>query len=297
MVVSHSDQHTLAPAEQYLRTLWDARWLYISIVATFIIAAVVANALLPKIYSSQALVSVRPAPQLDSAGLLYDSVISSRGQTQPDLGEQSVRRYLKRLHANRTVTLAARDAGVIDEKTGIDDRDINTWIEVELIEKTDLVAITVNQGTPEIARKFAQTLLDRTFQVNREENAAADTRKLLVDGAARTQAEVAAAEARFLEASRSTGPGAAKVALDRATMELDQARKAYAGLKKRLDAIDLILAEQQLQLYVVDPPTLPARPSFPRPLLNISLGLILGILTATVIVVLRGIFRGPTTTR
>ena len=195
--------HTLAPAEQYLRALWDARWLYLLVVAAFVGGALVINALLPKAYSSGTLVSVRPGPALESVGLLYDSVMTSgRAPSYSDSGETLARRFLKRFHANRMVTLAAQDAGVIPPHEGVDDRDINKWIDLELIEKTDLISITVNQPTAEGARLFAQKLLDRAFQVNREENAAAETRELLRTEIARADADVKAAEQRSLEANR-----------------------------------------------------------------------------------------------
>jgi uncharacterized protein involved in exopolysaccharide biosynthesis len=295
MPAAQPDQHSLAPAEQYLRALWDARLLYILVIAAFVGGALVINTVLPKAYSSGTLVSVRQGPRLESAGLLYDTVISGRTQSENEpQGELPTRRFLKRFHANRTVTLAAQDAGVIPPNAGLEERDINRWIDLELIEKTDLIMITVNQPTPDGARLFAQKLLDRALQINREENAAADTRTLLRTEVDRAEADVKAAEQRLIEASRAAGSGVPqKVAQDRAVRELDFAHRAHAALKKRFDAINIILAEQQIQLYVVDPPTTPLRPSFPRPLLNVSVGLILGILAATVIVVLRGVFSRP----
>ncbi len=295
MPAAQSDQHSLAPAEQYLRALWDARLLYILVIAAFVGGALVINAVLPKAYSSGTLVSVRPGPALESVGLLYDNIMTSgRPPSYSDSGETLARRFLKRFHANRMVALAAQDAGVITPNAGVDDRDINKWIDLELIEKTDLINITVNQPTAEGARLFAQKLLERAMQVNREENAAAETRELLRSELVRADADVKAAEQRSLETNRAGLQGAAqKIAQDRAALDLDLSHRVYGAIKKRLDAINLILAEQQIQLYVVDPPILPLRPSFPRPLLNVSVGLILGLLSATVIVVLRGIFSGP----
>ena len=83
---------------------------------------------------------------------------------------------------------------------------------------------------------------------------------------------------------------ALKARRERTALDLDLARKAYVPLRRRLNVLDLLLAEQQLQLYVVDPPTLALRPSFPRPVLNVSIGLILGVLAATLIVIVRSIF-------
>ena len=105
--------HTLAPAEQYLRALWDAKWLYLVIVAAFVLGAVVITALLPKTYSSQAILSVRQSPTIGALGLLYDSV-TAPGDGTPIGGRQELvpSRFAKRLLVNRTVTLAAQDAGI-----------------------------------------------------------------------------------------------------------------------------------------------------------------------------------------
>ena len=55
--------------------------------------------------------------------------------------------------------------------------------------------------------------------------------------------------------------------------------------------LDLIVANAQFHLVVIDPPTLPLRQSFPRPLLNLSIGLILGILAATTFISLRSVLK------
>src|SRR5947209_3191478 len=86
MPVPQPDQHSLAPAEQYLRALWDARWLYLLIVAAFAGGSLTVTTLLPKTYSSQAIISVRQAPSLASIGLLYDSVTATSRPTEEDRG-------------------------------------------------------------------------------------------------------------------------------------------------------------------------------------------------------------------
>lgn len=293
MPASSSPQHTLAPAEQYLRALWDARWLYLVIAATFVLGSVVVTALLPKTYSSQAILSVRQAPSIASTGLLYDSVTASARATEEDRGDRQElvpRRFLKRLQANRVVTLAAQDAGIIDANTRLDERDIAKWVDADQLEKTDLLALTVNQPTAEAAQKFAQRILARTIESSRQENNSAETRQMLAAEVARAEAALTTAETRAAELDAAGSGPTLKARRDRTAFDLDLARKAYVPLRRRLDVIDLLLAEQQLQLYIVDPPTLPLRPSFPRPVLNVSIGLILGILAATLIVIVRSIF-------
>lgn len=292
-VIQSEPTHGLAPAERYLRALWDARWLYLLIVAAFVVGSVIVTALLPRTYSSQAILSARQAPSLASTGVLYDSVMATALPTNEDRGnrlELVPGRFVKILEANRTVTLAAQDAGVLDASTGVDERQISGWVEVEQVEGTDLIALAVNQPTAEAAKRFTERLVARTIEFSRQENNSADTRQLLEAQVEHAEKALTAAEKRFAEIEAAGAGAATKVRRDRAAMDLDLARKTYVPLRRRLDAVDLLLAEQQLQLYIVDPPTLPIRPSFPRPVLNVSIGLILGILTATLVVIVRSIF-------
>ena len=293
MPVLQSDQ-TLAPAEQYLRALWNARWLYLLIVGIFVLGSVVVTALLPKTYTSMAIFSVQQPPTLGASGLLFDTVIAN-----PRLGDggggPSPRRFLKRLLANRTVTLAARDAGILAPGTSLDDQELAGWVDADHLEGTDLITLKVNRPTAEGARLFAQKLLERMLRLRREENEALTTRRLIRDQAAAAEEALTAAEARLVEIETAGGAQAPvqRIRRERAAMDLDMARKVYVPLKQRLEVIELLLAEQDNQIFVVDPPTLPNRPTFPRPLLNVSIGLILGLLIATLAVIVRSLLSGP----
>ena len=141
MPTTPTDQHSLAPAEQYLRALWDARLLYLAIVALFVAGAMAVTALTPKTYSSQATLSVRQAPNLTANGLLYDSVTQIPPRDQ--LLAVTPVLFSRRLSANKTVTLAAQDVGIIDTNTHLDDTDVTKWVATELIEKTDMLSLTV----------------------------------------------------------------------------------------------------------------------------------------------------------
>ena len=286
--------HTLAPAEQYLRALWNARWLYLLIVGIFVLGSVVVTALLPKTYTSMAIFSVQQPPTLGASGLLFDTVIAN-----PRLGDggggPSPRRFLKRLLANRTVTLAARDAGILAPGTSLDDQELAGWVDADHLEGTDLITLKVNRPTAEGARLFAQKLLERMLRLKREENEALTTRRLISDQVAAAEHTLTAAEARLVEIETAGGAQAPvqRIHRERAAMDLDMARKVYVPLKQRLQVIELLLAEQDNQVFMVDPPTLPNRPTFPRPLLNVSIGLILGLLIATLAVVVRSLLSGP----
>lgn len=283
--------HTLAPAEQYVRAIWRGRWLFLAIVGASVALALVITALLPKAYQSHMIVSVRPAPRLEPGAALYGSAMVNQGGTQ-DPEAQGPRRFTRRLAATGMVTAAARDVGVIGPNDTLDARDVNRWVDIVEVEKSDLLEVFVSQPTPEAAGRFADALIKRAIEANRKE-AAADpwTRQFLEQQLQSATGQVDHAEAAVLQASTSRGADR-EIALDRAKVELTIAREQYAAIRKRLGLLDLIIADQQFQLTVVDPPNIPIRPSFPRPLLNVSIGLILGILAATAVIVLRSVFQG-----
>jgi len=284
--------HTLAPAEQYLRALWRGRWLFLAMVGASIAIALIVTALLPTSYQSEVIVSVRPAPQLQPNATLYGSAMVGLPSLKPtDPEDQGPRRLKRRLQANGVVTAAARDAGVIGPADTVEMRDISKWIDVQEVEKTDLLDVFVSQPTADAARRFATALVSRASEVNRLE-AAADptTRQFLESQLQHASKAVEQSETAVLQAP--TGSGLDRdVSLDRAKLDLTLARDQYAAIRKRLGLLDLIIADQQFQMTVVDAATIPLRPSFPRPLLNVSIGLILGILAATTIIVLRSVFQ------
>jgi uncharacterized protein involved in exopolysaccharide biosynthesis len=285
--------HTLAPAEQYLRAIWRGRWLFLGMVGASVGLALIVTALLPRTYSSEVMVSVRPAPQLEPAATLYGSaMVGLPSLKTQDPEDQGPRRLKRRLQANGVVTAAARDAGVIGPTDTVDMRDISKWIDVQEVEKTDLLDVFVSQPTADAARRLATALVSRAAEANRlEAGADPTTRQFLESQLQHASKAVEGAEAAVIQASGGRGVDR-DVSLDRAKLDLSLAREQYTAIRKRLGLLDLIIANQQFQMTVIDPPTIPLRPSFPRPLLNVSIGLILGILAATTVIVLRSVFQG-----
>jgi uncharacterized protein involved in exopolysaccharide biosynthesis len=291
MQVIHAE-HTLAPAEQYLRALWRGKWLFLLIVAASVGIALVITALLPKSYSSEVMLSVHPAPPLEPAATLYGSAMVGlpRLKTEDPEGQGPLRTK-RQLQGSGLVTRAARDAGIIGPAETVETRQISKWIEAQEVLKTDLLTVNVWQPTAELAHRFATSLVARLLETYRPE-AAADPglREFLEKELHRASAAVREAEAGVIKASATRGPDR-EIAVDASKLELSLARDQYALVRKRLGILDLILANQQYQMTVIDPPTVPLRPAFPRPLLNVSIGLIIGILAATTFIVLRSIFR------
>lgn len=287
-----------SPGEQYVKALWQGRWLFLLIVGLFVGGALVVTLLLTKSYSSEALLSVRVTPRLDpsvtpysSPDPLYPSAITSSGNPAMQLDEQGAARLVRRFQTNSLVTAAAREAGAIGPTERLDDRQVRLWVVVEALERTDLVTMTVKQPTAEKAQRFATALVARAIAANRAE-ATADptTRGLLKQELHRATSAMTQAEAAVTQWAGAAS-GAREIALDRAKLELSLAREQYSAVRRRLGMLDLTVANQQFLVTVVDPPTLPLRPTFPRPLLNISIGLILGVVAATTFVTLRSVLR------
>ena len=284
---------TASPGEQYLRALWGGRWLFLGIVAAFIVGAAGVTVLLPKTYASDVILSIRPAVPLEPTATLFGSAImgSLQGPSET-LVEQGPRRFVRRFQAISTVTRAARDAGIIGPDEVVDERTTRRWVAIENVEKTDLMTMTISQPTAEAARRLATALVSRAIEASRADATPdATTREFLDKEIARAATAMTEAEHGVAHAGSTAGAGR-EMAVDRAKLELSLARDQYAAVRKRLGLLDLIVANQQFQVTIVDPPTLPLVPAFPRPLLNVSIGLILGVLAATTFIVLRSVLQG-----
>lgn len=282
----------MTPGEQYLHALWRGRWLFLLIVGVFVGGALVITALLPKTFSSNAILSVRMAPQLEPSAALFTSAIANTQGFNEGLIESGPRRFVRRFQANSVLTAAARDVGLIGANETLEERRIRRWVAVEAVERTDLLTMTVSLPTADAARRFALALLKRATEASKlEAMPDPSTRQFLEVELARASSAMTGAEAAVVHAS-SGAAVTRELATERARLELSLAREQYAAIRKRLGLLDLIVANQQFQLSIVDPPTLPLNPSFPRPVLNVGIGLILGVLAATTFIVLRNVLRG-----
>jgi uncharacterized protein involved in exopolysaccharide biosynthesis len=282
---------TLAPAELYLRALWRGKWLFVVIVAACIGIALLVTAMLPKSYASEIILSVHPAAQIEPTATLYGSAIIGLPRLK-EVEDHAPLRMKRLLQASGLVTQAARDAGVVGPMETVESRQIGKWIEAQEVLQTDLLTVNVWQPTAEGAHRFATALVMHAVAAA-EPDATADPsmRQFLEREMHRATTEVDQAEATVMKASAGRTPDQT-IALERAKLDLSLARDHYAAVRKRLDLLSLILANQQVQMTVLDQPTLPSRPSYPRPVLNVSIGLIIGVLAATTFIVLRSIFHG-----
>ena len=214
-----------SPAARCVRAIWINRFPFAAIVAIGGAAAAAITATQPALYRSQALVSVKPPPDvvaqairtkrpyLGPDGHIYDANDPER-QTGPG-------RYAPRLSAPGLVTAAAHDAGILTGDAALDDAQAAAWVNAERIEGADLVRLTVWQPTADGAQKLAAAIVARGLEINRRDEAAVPEPEL-----------------------------------------------------KR-------------NMIVVDPPTRPAAPAYPRWPMNLAVGFALGVLAASAYVAVR----------
>jgi hypothetical protein len=215
-----------SPAERCVRLVWANRLPFFAVASIGVAAAAILTAAQPRLYRSQALLSVKPPPEivanairtkrpyLGPDGHIYDANDPER-QTGPG-------RYAPRLAAPGLVTAAARDAGILPGDGALDDARASEWVSAERIEGADLIRLSVWQPTAEAAQKLAAAIVARGLEVNRRDEAAVPEPEL-----------------------------------------------------RRI-------------LMIVDPPTRPVAPAYPRWPVNLSVGFALGLLAASAFVAVRG---------
>lgn len=171
-----SDTRPLSPAERCLRAVWANRLLFFALIGFGVAAAAALTLTQPTLYRSQALLSVKPPPEivaeairtrrpyLGPDGHIYDANDPER-QTGPG-------RYAPRLTAPGLVTAAARDAGILAGNQALDDRTAAQWVEAERIEGADLVRLSVWQPSAAAAEKLAAAIVARGLDLNRRDEAA-----------------------------------------------------------------------------------------------------------------------------
>jgi uncharacterized protein involved in exopolysaccharide biosynthesis len=208
-----------SPAERCVRAIRE-HWMPLAGIPSLGVAIAAAiTAMQPTLYRSQALLSVKPPPEIVAAairtkrpylgpdGHIYDANDPER-QTGPG-------RYAPRLAAPGLVTAAAHDAGILSGDAALDDVTAADWVTAERIEGADLIRLTVWQPNAGAAQKLAAAIVARGLEINRREEAA--------------------------------------------------------------------MPEPELRrnMLVVDAPTRPSTPAYPRWPVNISVGLALGVLAAS----------------
>ena len=164
-----------SPAARLLRILWAARLPFLASVGLFVAGAGILTSLQPRLYSSQALLSVKAPPEVIAERLRTQSPkIAPDGQRYDEndpLRQSGPGRYAPRLVAPGFVTEAAHDAGLLADGVALDEREAAAWVTAETIETSDLIRLRTWQPTPDEAQRLAQAIVTRGLDANRRDEA------------------------------------------------------------------------------------------------------------------------------
>ncbi|MDX2006533.1 MAG: Wzz/FepE/Etk N-terminal domain-containing protein [Meiothermus sp.] len=280
------------PSELSLRDLYDIvkRWRMLILGLPVLVAALtlVGSFLLPRIYTSRAVVSLTLANQQNQQGLL-NNLPSLTGLAQGFVDLQAT-------------TLLAQELGVTDP---------TQFYEARFDDKRNLLNLSAQGGSPKEAFDRATRILNVARNYLRErmaEGAQANIRAALTqtqldlqvaqDGLRRIQAQLqsttgrntsngtvaAGLEARGNDpqAARAVNPGLTSLSLDESRLrsEIAKSEARIDTLTKFLNQPEQInqLVGQALLVQVLVPPAEPLRATFPRPVLFTAVAAVLGLL-------------------
>ncbi|MGD9030879.1 MAG: polysaccharide biosynthesis tyrosine autokinase, partial [Anaerolineae bacterium] len=256
----------------YLRVLWRYKWM---IAACALMASMVALgisfALTPR-YSATATLRLASAPLGD-----YDyAYISS----------------LTRL-SNTFVEIASSDASLdeIADLLGLDER---PKVEVSVVPETELITLSASHPDPGLARDIANALADLMVEkgVQLYGSDAPTAQQILEDQLSQAKADLDAAVAAYDAALRNlaTTPDSADRETPTGSAELGTLERLvsvrqqmYGELLQRYENTRISEQVRANALTIVEPATLPDRPSTPNVPLNAALGLFAGLAMAVIL--------------
>ncbi|NLE45889.1 MAG: polysaccharide biosynthesis tyrosine autokinase [Chloroflexi bacterium] len=258
--------------EVYLKVLWRYKWM---IIACALIASVVAfgvsKVLTPR-YSATATLRLASAPIGD-----YDYAFISA---------------LTRL-SNTFVEIASSDASLdeVAHQFGLEEQ---PKVEVEVVPETELITIRATDPDPARARDIANVLSELMVEKGLQlyHGNAPTAREILEGQLAQAKADLDAAVDAYDTALRSsmTTPEPADAETSTASGELTTLERLvsirqqiYSDLLQRYE--DTRISEQMRAnaLTIIEPASLPERPSQPKVALNTALGLLAGSATGVVL--------------
>ena len=252
---------------QYFQLIKD--WLWLLVLAGLLagVAAYVTSSLTTPIYSSTATILINEARTASSA--TYQDILTS---------ERVARTYAELMTRQPMLAEVAFQLGLDPETFGKQITDIS----VTPVRDTQLVRITVEDDSPELAAGVANALpavfieengrLQTERYASSKENLQTQLETLDAD-INRTQTELD----QLLVLANNTDQGE----ISRLRNTLTQYQASYANLLQSFEALRLTEAQSVDTITVVEPAQIPENPVRPRTLLNTLLAAIVGLMLAT----------------
>ena len=237
--------------------LWRGRWLIAGALAVSIALAVVATRLADEVYESRSLVQVDSNVASSTAEVL--------GLQQASQGLATT--YATLLDSPSFLGRIAEDVGDGDLGPAALDASVDSAPVRDGEDSTNLIEVSARAGTAEAAQALADDVTDASLDALRE------------DAAERTSEQQRDLEERVATLSDRIRELGAQAGSDPdAADELASVRAARAELNGQLAALIANGVAQAGNVRVAAPADEPTAPVSPRPMLNLLLGIVLGLM-------------------
>lgn len=239
----------------YLLILWGNKWIIITTLVVTIVVVTIGTLLITPIYSASATLRVATA--------------STGSITSADYA------YAERLM--NTYTRIAASRPVLQELASRLKISTVPDVKISTISSTELIQILVKSPDPSIAENGANTLADILIAQSQELYSGGEksTTEILAEQLSVAENELNQARSDY-ETLIAKSPGDTE-AIAKASLLADLKQKTYETLLDQYESARVKEAIRANTITLVDPAILPSRPSQPNLFLNISLGIIVGL--------------------
>ena len=241
--------------KNYFSILWGNRWIIITTIVVTLIVVTIGTMLITPIYSASATlrIATTSATSLSSADYAYADRLMN------------------------TYTKIATSRPVLDELASKLNLQTAPEVKVSTISSTELIQILAKNSDPMVAQNAANTLADILITQSQELYSGGEksTTEILSEQLAIAENELNQARTEY-ETLVAKTPGDAE-GIAAASLVADLKQKTYETLLDQYEAARVREAMRANIITIIEPAALPSKPSQPNKLMNISLGLFVGL--------------------
>jgi non-specific protein-tyrosine kinase len=239
----------------YLSILWANKWIIITTLVVTLVVVIVGTMLITPIYSASTTLRVAAA---STSSISYTDYV-----------------YADRLM--NTYTKIATSRPVLDELVAKLNLQTTPDVKVSTIPSTELIKILVNSPDPAVAQNAANTLAEILSVQSQELYSGGEksTAEILSEQLQIAEADLNQARADY-DALVTASPNDAE-SIAKASLVTDFKQKTYETLLEQYEAARVREAIRANTITIIEPAVLPLSPSQPNLLINIALGVIVGL--------------------
>jgi succinoglycan biosynthesis transport protein ExoP len=239
----------------YFRILWGNKWIIVTTLVVTLIVVIIGTLLITPIYSASATLRVATA----STGSL----------TSADYA------YAERLM--NTYTKIASSGPVLAELASQLNLQTIPDVKVSTISSTELIQILVKSPDPAIAQAAANSLAEILIEQSQKlySGGVKSTTEILAEQLSMAETDLNQSRADYEELVAKSPED--NEAIAKASLIADLKEKTYETLLDQYEAARVKEAIRANTITLIDPAVFPLKPSQPQFLLNITLGVIIGL--------------------